>query len=58
VVEKGLELGERVVADGLDQLRPGNKVAPRDPAVAPGAAGTAAPPGGERGARKAEDAKR
>jgi membrane fusion protein, multidrug efflux system len=52
VVEKGLEAGERVVADGQDQLRPGNKVAPREPAGAPAAAG------GERGARKAEDAKR
>jgi multidrug efflux system membrane fusion protein len=49
VVEKGLEAGERVVADGQDQLRPGNKVAPRDPTGAGG---------GERGAKKPDDARR
>jgi multidrug efflux system membrane fusion protein len=44
VVEKGLEAGERVVADGQDQLRPGSKVAPRDPGQATGAPGGQKPP--------------
>ncbi len=40
IVEEGLAEGERVVADGQGQLRPGAKVAPRDrpaePAASPG----------------------
>ncbi len=31
IVAKGVQEGERVVADGQNQLRPGSKVAPREP---------------------------
>jgi multidrug efflux system membrane fusion protein len=46
IVEDGLAEGERVVADGQGQLRPGTKVAPRDrsaPPERPATPGEAAP---------------
>jgi multidrug efflux system membrane fusion protein len=42
IVESGLAAGERVVADGQDQLRPGAKVAPREAASPATAASPAA----------------
>ncbi len=44
IVEEGLSEGERVVADGQGQLRPGSKVAPRE--RPPGPAATPAAPAG------------
>jgi multidrug efflux system membrane fusion protein len=50
VLGKGLQEGERVVVDGQSQLRPGSKVAPREPgAQAPARAPPAAAPGGGAG---------
>lgn len=49
VVESGLEPGERVVTDGQNQLRPGSRVALREPQEGGG---------GGRGAGRAEDPRR
>jgi multidrug efflux system membrane fusion protein len=55
VVAKGLAPGDRVVAEGQSQLRPGGRVAPRGPAGSgsgegrPGGAPGASGPGGRRG---------
>ncbi len=43
VVERGLAEGDRVVADGHGQLRPGSRVAPREPAGASASAGPQGP---------------
>lgn len=55
LIAKGLEVGERVVTDGQNQLRPGAKIQPKSPEAAKTARPTApAPPGS--GATHASDA--
>ena len=44
IVGRGLQEGDQVVVDGQNQLRPGSKVAAREPGKAPAAAGAGAPP--------------
>jgi multidrug efflux system membrane fusion protein len=46
LVGSGLQEGERVVVDGQNQLRPGSKVAVREPGKGPGRAGASGAGGG------------
>jgi multidrug efflux system membrane fusion protein len=47
VIAKGLTEGERVVTDGQNQLRPGSKVAPREPGQAQARQGQGPAPAGQ-----------
>lgn len=43
IIGKGLEVGEKVVTDGQNQLKPGAKIQPRTPDVKAPAASVSAP---------------